>query len=213
MADGITRIAVEGFKSIVKRQEIEIAPLTILAGANSSGKSSIMQPLLMLKQTLEATYDPGPAKIDGPNVAFTSSDQFLSKIGLSGRRSLRIEIETIKARFDITFARGEPLMVQEETYTVAGEASLTLRPIMSQQEIHDALSDSWKIMADQLLVDPDRFFLTLTDGGSPTDDNSLSGPLHRGRDPRPGTKGKLLENIFRSARGRRLPRYLRQLCC
>ena len=32
MAEGITRIAVEGFKSIAKRQEIEIAPLTILAG-------------------------------------------------------------------------------------------------------------------------------------------------------------------------------------
>jgi predicted ATPase len=47
MADGITRIAVEGFKSIAKRQEIEIPPLTILAGANSSGKSSIMQPLLL----------------------------------------------------------------------------------------------------------------------------------------------------------------------
>jgi predicted ATPase len=70
MATGITRIAVEGFKSIATRQEIEIAPLTILAGANSSGKSSIMQPLLMLKQTLEATYDPGPLKIDGPNVNF-----------------------------------------------------------------------------------------------------------------------------------------------
>jgi hypothetical protein len=69
MADGITRIAVEGFKSIVNRQEIEIAPLTILAGANSSGKSSIMQPLLMLKQTLEAQYDPGPLLIYGPNVS------------------------------------------------------------------------------------------------------------------------------------------------
>lgn len=80
MADGITRIAVEGFKSIAKRQEIEIRPLTILAGANSSGKSSIMQPLLMLKQTLEATYDPGPLKIDGPNVTFTRAKEFLSKI-------------------------------------------------------------------------------------------------------------------------------------
>ena len=61
MADGITRIAVEGFKSIVNRQEIEIAPLTILAGANSSGKSSIMQPLLMLKQTLGGAVRPGSA--------------------------------------------------------------------------------------------------------------------------------------------------------
>lgn len=168
MADGITRIAVEGFKSIAKRQEIEIAPLTILAGANSSGKSSIMQPLLMLKQTLEATYDPGPMKVDGPNVKFTSSDQFLSKIGLSPRRSLRIEIDTKKASFDITFAKGEPLKVQEETYTVPGEARLTLRPVMSQREIWNALSDSWKIMADQLLIDQHRFFLILTDGGSPS---------------------------------------------
>ena len=62
---GITKIAVKGFKSIAEECEIDIRPLTILAGANSSGKSSIMQPLLMLKQTLEAPYDPGPLLIDG----------------------------------------------------------------------------------------------------------------------------------------------------
>ena len=73
----ITSLSVEGFKSIDAEQTIEIRPLTILAGANSSGKSSLMQPLLMLKQTLEATYDPGPLKIDGPNVAYTKVDQFL----------------------------------------------------------------------------------------------------------------------------------------
>ena len=64
--EGITKIAVKGFKSIAEEREIDIRPLTILAGANSSGKSSIMQPLLMLKQTLEAPYDPGPLLIDGP---------------------------------------------------------------------------------------------------------------------------------------------------
>ncbi len=47
--EGITRITVGGFKSINKEQSLEIRPLTILAGANSSGKSSIMQPLLLLK--------------------------------------------------------------------------------------------------------------------------------------------------------------------
>jgi predicted ATPase len=55
--------------------------LTILAGANSSGKSSIMQPLLLLKQTLEAPYDPGALKFDGPNVTFTSVEQILSQTG------------------------------------------------------------------------------------------------------------------------------------
>ena len=57
MAEGITRITVKGFKSIADECSIEIRPLTILAGANSSGKSSIMQPILMMKQTLEAPYD------------------------------------------------------------------------------------------------------------------------------------------------------------
>lgn len=77
-AKGITEIAVQGFKSLYDEQRIKVRPLTILAGANNSGKSSIMQPLLMMKQTLDATYDPGPLKLDGPNVYFTSAEQFLS---------------------------------------------------------------------------------------------------------------------------------------
>ena len=59
ISQGITKIAVKGFKSIAEECAIDIRPLTILAGANSSGKSSIMQPLLMLKQTLEAPYESG----------------------------------------------------------------------------------------------------------------------------------------------------------
>jgi hypothetical protein len=80
-SEGITRITVAGFKSINQEQSIEIRPLTILAGANSSGKSSIMQPLLLLKQTLEAPYDPGVLLLNGPNVRFTSVDQLLSRTG------------------------------------------------------------------------------------------------------------------------------------
>jgi hypothetical protein len=77
----IAEISVAEFKSISDEQSIEIRPLTILAGANSSGKSSIMQPVLLLKQTLEAGYDPGPLLLHGPNVKFTSADQLLSRIG------------------------------------------------------------------------------------------------------------------------------------
>lgn len=51
---GIIKISVSGYKSIYQEQTIEIAPLTLLAGANSSGKYSLLQPLLLLKQTLEA---------------------------------------------------------------------------------------------------------------------------------------------------------------
>ena len=95
MIEGITKIAVTGFKSIAVECEIDIRPLTILAGVNSSGKSSIMQPFLMLKQTLEAPYDPGPLLIDGPNVQFISADQFLSKLSdETGTDRFRVQIKT-----------------------------------------------------------------------------------------------------------------------
>lgn len=72
----ITTLSVAGFKSILDEQTIEIRPLTLLAGANSSGKSSMLQPLLLLKQTLEGQYDPGPLLLSGPNAKFTSVSQF-----------------------------------------------------------------------------------------------------------------------------------------
>lgn len=76
---GITEITVAGFKCIRNKGSIDVRPLTVLAGANSSGKSSIVQPLLLLKQTLEATYDPGPLLLNGPNVRFTDAEQLFSR--------------------------------------------------------------------------------------------------------------------------------------
>jgi hypothetical protein len=77
---GITAIKVEGFKSLYEMKEpITIRPLTLLAGANSSGKSSVMQPLLLMKQTLEASYEPGTFRLNGSNANFTNADEFLSK--------------------------------------------------------------------------------------------------------------------------------------
>src|ERR1700733_14192839 len=125
MADGITRIAVEGFKSIAKRQEIEIAPLTILAGANSSGKSSIMQPLLMLKQTLDAPYDPGPLLINGGNVRFTSTADFFSKVGSNKGSKLTIEITAKDLFYSIKFdkTQSEIEFEQRSTFRVRYEPS------------------------------------------------------------------------------------------
>jgi predicted ATPase len=80
LKQGITSISVQGYKSLYEECNIEIRPLTILAGANSSGKSSIMQLLLMMKQTLESTYDPGSLLLNGPNVRFTLAQQMFSKI-------------------------------------------------------------------------------------------------------------------------------------
>ena len=48
----ITKWAVSNFKSIVKETPLDLAPLTIFAGPNSSGKSTVLQSLLLVSQTL-----------------------------------------------------------------------------------------------------------------------------------------------------------------
>ncbi len=51
-------LTIENFKAFGARQEIPLAPITLIFGANSSGKSSLLQTLLLLKQTLEEAEHP-----------------------------------------------------------------------------------------------------------------------------------------------------------
>lgn len=94
---GITAISVSGFKSLAEECCIDVRPLTILAGVNSSGKSSIIQPLLLMKQTLDEVYDPGDLKINGPNVRFTKIDQLLSRNPKKDKFKVRITIDNEKS--------------------------------------------------------------------------------------------------------------------
>jgi predicted ATPase len=103
-SEGITEIAVRGFKSLAEERRFEIRPLTILAGANSSGKSSAIQPLLLLKQTLEATYDPGPLLLNGPNVRFTSAEQLLASSDAKSHKNFTVEIRKSADPIAMTFA-------------------------------------------------------------------------------------------------------------
>lgn len=133
---GITRISVQGFKSLYDECSIEIRPLTILAGANSSGKSSIMQPLLLMKQTLEATYDPGALLLNGSNVRFTSNEQILSKIynyKHSDNFSVKIEIKNhpfIKILFNTDATMGFAI------------ESMTIKSRNSEYEIYPDMSST-----------------------------------------------------------------------
>lgn len=51
----ITHYALCGFKSFKRESSFKLAPITLIYGGNSSGKSTIIQSIMLLKQTLEAT--------------------------------------------------------------------------------------------------------------------------------------------------------------
>ncbi|MDH2385690.1 DUF3696 domain-containing protein [Bradyrhizobium sp. CER78] len=62
----LTSWTVENFKSIGKELVLPLSPITAFVGANSSGKSSIIQSILLIKQTLQyATADRSFA-LNGP---------------------------------------------------------------------------------------------------------------------------------------------------
>lgn len=50
---GITRITIENFKGIGDKVDIPIRPITLFFGANSAGKSTVLQALLYLRELLE----------------------------------------------------------------------------------------------------------------------------------------------------------------
>jgi len=139
--EGITRIAVSGFKSILDERSVEIGGLTILAGANGSGKSSIMQPLLLLKQTLEATYDPGPLLLSGPNVRFSSADELLAYDRKGGRAeafSVGVCVDT-PIRVTCRFRRQRTGLKLEKMGFSLDAHRGTLQEGMSSSEIRDLL--------------------------------------------------------------------------
>lgn len=143
---GITGIGVEGFKSLRQPQEIDIAPLTVLAGVNSSGKSSIIQPLLLLKQTLEVPYDPGPLLLDGPNVSVTRMEQILSR---GSRATANSEFFAVKVQTnDYPYARlrfgkegSKGIRLLDVTAQLAGRP-VTFSEGMSGRLLRDELAGS-----------------------------------------------------------------------
>jgi hypothetical protein len=135
---GITRLTVRGYKSLAEERSVEIRPLTILAGANSSGKSSIVQPLLLLKQTLDATYDPGALLINAENVRFAEAAQLLSKLPArpaADELLVGVEIDGTTALTDVfRHSEKQGFELSGMTHTV-GDSSTTLSPDMTHEQI------------------------------------------------------------------------------
>lgn len=173
----LARISVAGFKSINEMQTLELAPVTVLAGANSAGKSSMLQPLLLLKQTLEAPFDPGTLRLSGQNVKFTTADQMLFHCaGEDCQREFVIELETSRGdwiRLVYSCPIKQDVVLSEMLYR-EGTDDLAKRvyPGMSSEEIVPLLPPPFAQIAADIAkkrkvqlhwsVERERFFLGFT---------------------------------------------------
>lgn len=93
----IEAIRLQRFKGFLDSGWIELKPITLLFGYNSSGKSTILQALLMLKQTLESPAKEIPIIFSGNRVDLGTFYDVAHRHGISDETpiifSLRINIE------------------------------------------------------------------------------------------------------------------------
>lgn len=93
----IDAVILENFRCWHGRHEIELRPLTLICGANSSGKSSLFHALLLLRQTLEAARGRQvPLRPVGPSVTLGDFGTLIS--GHDRALPLRIGIRYQGAR-------------------------------------------------------------------------------------------------------------------
>lgn len=169
---GITSITVGGFKSIAEETTIDIRPLTILAGANSSGKSSMIQPLLMMKQTLEESFDPGPLQIMGSLVEFTHFEQFFSKISKLNKKnkmsvSFRVN-DTHGVSIDFTNLNRN-IEIERCIYQYKND-----RIIIPRKPDFNTLSEEIKILCNKNNKLPKQFVEMILEYGITENRNSIS---------------------------------------
>lgn len=104
----ITRFGLRNFKAFRYLEDIEIRPLTVLVGANSTGKSSILQSLLLLKQTSLAGRGEGALKFGGELVQLGNFSTVISDFDTSRDLEYRFTFETVsppllRAEFALVF--------------------------------------------------------------------------------------------------------------
>jgi predicted ATPase len=69
----------EGFRSIRDRTVVDLGQMNVLVGANSAGKSSLIQSILLAAQTLGTAWTPRPLVLNGPLVQLGLPDDCVNE--------------------------------------------------------------------------------------------------------------------------------------
>ena len=144
----ITHIRMKNFKSWKDSGKVELAPLTGFFGTNSSGKSSLLQMLLLLKQTAEQP--------DLDEVIFFGSENSLVNLGnfrevIHGHK----EEESLELAFgcelsephsiDFSVKDQEPRKLKIDNFTFKTVVKKKHRELIVQNVHYVSSPDSWKI--------------------------------------------------------------------
>lgn len=105
----INKWILEHFKSVNERITLQLAPLTVFAGANSSGKSTIIQSILLTTQTIQSQVQSRPVVLNGHIVRLGTFNDIIST---------QAKFPNISIGFELlpTFRQNEPFISQRRYF-------------------------------------------------------------------------------------------------
>jgi predicted ATPase len=126
----ITRLRLRNFKSFADSGEIPLAPLTVVFGRNNTGKSSILQSLLLLRQTLDAPGYGARLNLAGPAYAAGSFSDLVHKHLVKQHILIELSVATEDGRdvgdIEMEFVSDEPNSPRLARLSIAGGSADTL---------------------------------------------------------------------------------------
>ena len=107
-------LELENFKAFGKRSRIEFAPITLIFGENSAGKSTILHALYLFKQTLEKRDTGGLLLARTPNhiVDLGSFQEMLFDHDLEQRLSIRVETSVDRGYLSRRLFGGDKIAIE-----------------------------------------------------------------------------------------------------
>jgi predicted ATPase len=123
----ITRLRLRNFKSFADSGEMPLAPLTVVFGRNNTGKSSILQSLLLLRQTLDAPGYGARLNLGGPAYAAGSFSDLVHRHLTKQQVTIEVSVATDEGRefgkVELEFASDEPNSPRLTRLSVTGTSA------------------------------------------------------------------------------------------
>lgn len=146
------KLSLENFKGFASEQTIELKPITLIYGANSSGKSSILQSLLLLKQTLEQSNDKSAILLSkGKYVDLGNYNEFINRHDTEKNLKIKLKlpefrtrrtfltkdiVDIIDASIEIEFSQHKMLEIESYSIYINSDLFMTLTRAANNIKAH-----------------------------------------------------------------------------
>ncbi|WP_180085224.1 AAA family ATPase [Acinetobacter sp. YH12145] len=148
----ITNYSIENFKIFSDKTDLKFAPITLIYGPNSSGKSSIIQSLLVLKESLLSSNS---LKSNNQYFELGSYLSVVNEHNSDKKIGFQIDVDELEYSFEYAYSKEHNISFLDKTELISKEDSdfnFLFRPkSVSRQGVHLYNFDFDKKIIDKLV--------------------------------------------------------------